>query len=75
MSEHVHLKYHLKCPECVTSPVQPRSEQPRSIQDPPGTSSLADSASHQPVYLGAELHHQTASPKVKILVTHSTSNA
>lgn len=66
----------LGCPECVcvTSPVQPRSERPRSIQDPPGIFSSADSASHRPVYLGAELHHQMASPEVEKQVTCCTSD-
>lgn len=58
----------------VTSPVQPHSERPRSIQDPPGISSSADSASHRPVYSGAGLHHQTASPGVEKQVTCGTSD-
>lgn len=46
-----------------TSPVQPHSEQPHSTPDPPETSSLGDSANHQPAYWAEALHHQMANPK------------
>lgn len=46
-----------------TSPAQPHSEQPHSTPDPPETSSLGDSANHQPAYWEGALHHQMANPK------------
>lgn len=45
-----------------TSPAQPHSEQPHSTLDPPETSSLGDSANHQPAYWEEGLHHQMANP-------------
>lgn len=53
----------------LTSPAQPHSEQPHSTLDPPETSSLADSANHQPACWEEGLHHQMANPE-KIEAEH-----
>lgn len=54
-----HLLISLSSP---TFPDQPHSEQLHSTLDPPETSSLGDSANHQPAYWEEGRHHQMASP-------------
>lgn len=54
-----HLLISLSSP---TFPAQPHSEQLHSTLDPPETSSLGDSANHQPAYWEEGRHHQMASP-------------
>lgn len=59
-----------------TSPAQPHSEQPHSTLDPPETSSLGDSANHQPAYWEAGLHHQMANPgKIEAELFRNQSDA
>lgn len=59
-----------------TSPAQPHSEQPHSTPDPPETSSLGDSANHQPAYWEGGLHHQMANPKkIEAELFHNQSDA